>query len=87
LFILQKQTPEFRACLDRAGIGPGVVEMVLSGQNPTQMSYYLCLTEAGRSLNSFAMFKEMCACCLLRIKGLRSWDADSQDNQKEIWRK
>ena len=36
-----------------------------------------CLTEAGRSLNSFAVLKEMCASCFLRIKGLGPTDADS----------
>uniref|UniRef100_A0A0V1KH74 Uncharacterized protein n=1 Tax=Trichinella nativa TaxID=6335 RepID=A0A0V1KH74_9BILA len=32
--------------------------MVISGQGPTQLAYCLCLTKAGRSLNSFAMLKE-----------------------------
>jgi hypothetical protein len=35
--------------------------MVISGQDPIQLVYCLCLIEAGRSLNSFAMFKKkMC---------------------------
>ena len=47
-----------RSALDRANLGPGVVEMVISGQGPTQQPYCLCLRKAGRSLNSFAMLKE-----------------------------
>jgi hypothetical protein len=43
---------------DRARISPGMVEMVILGQGPTQLVYHLCLTEAGRFLNSFAMLKE-----------------------------
>ena len=49
-----------RSAWDRANLGPGVVEMVISGQDPTQLVYCLCLTQAGRSLNSFAMLKEKC---------------------------
>jgi hypothetical protein len=32
--------------------------MVISGSGHTQLVYCLCLTEADRSLNSFAMLKE-----------------------------
>jgi hypothetical protein len=42
---------------DRAELGPGMVEMAISGQSFTQLVYHLCLTEAGRSLNSFEMLK------------------------------
>ena len=31
---------------DRARLVPGVVEMVISGQGPTQIIYHQCLTEA-----------------------------------------
>lgn len=38
----------------------------------TQPVDHLCLTEAGRSVNSFSMLKgNVCACCLLRVKRLR----------------
>jgi hypothetical protein len=47
-----------RLTRDRARVGTGKVEMVISGQGPTQPVYPLCLTEAGRALNSFAMFKK-----------------------------
>jgi hypothetical protein len=40
------------------GPGPSVVGMVISGQSPTQISYYLCFTKAGRYLNYFAMLKK-----------------------------
>ena len=48
------------SAMDRVNLGPGVVEMVISGWAPTQLAYYLCLclTEAGRSLNSFILLKE-----------------------------
>jgi hypothetical protein len=38
-FLSSRLTP------DRADLGPGVVEMVISGQGPTQLVYCLCLTE------------------------------------------
>jgi len=47
---------------DGARLGPGVVEMVISGRGPTQLAYHLCLTEAGRSLNSFTVLK-----CVLAV--------------------
>lgn len=53
------QIPEFRVSLGQSvRLGPGMVEMVISGQGPTKLANCLYLTEAGRSLNSFAMLKE-----------------------------
>ena len=51
--------------------------MVISGQDPTQLVYDLCLTEARRSLNYFAILKENV--CLLSPKnqGAGSLDTDS----------
>jgi hypothetical protein len=43
---------------DTASLGLGAVEMIIS--------YNLCLTEAGRPLNSFAILKENV--CLLSLK-------------------
>jgi hypothetical protein len=45
------------AC-NRAQLGTEVIEMVISGMGPTQLPYCLCLSEAGRPLNSSAMLKE-----------------------------
>jgi hypothetical protein len=48
---------------NRARLGPGTAEMEISGggwsvgRDPTQQVDHLCLTKAGRSLNSFAMIK------------------------------
>jgi hypothetical protein len=42
----------------RTRLDPGVVEMVISGQGPTQLVYHLCLTEAGQSMNSLTVLKE-----------------------------
>jgi hypothetical protein len=60
---------------NRACLGPGMVEMVISGWGPTQLAYHLCLTEAGRSLNSFAMFKKMCLPhrIIKREPGVNDW--------------
>jgi hypothetical protein len=49
-----RQIPEFKVSWNRKCPGPGVVEMLISGQGPTQ---HLYLTEAGRYLNSFAILK------------------------------
>jgi hypothetical protein len=57
-----------------------MVEMVISGWDPTQLAYHLCLTEAERSVNSFE--KLNVKCCPPLIKGLGSREADFQDNQK-----
>jgi hypothetical protein len=65
-----------------------MVGMVVSGWNPTQLAY--CLSEIGRSLNSFAMFFFFfkCTCYLfVTIKGLTSQNADLWDNQKGTWKK
>ena len=51
---------------DRARLGPRVVEIVISGQGPTQLDL-LCLTKADRSLNSFATLGEKNV-CLLSLK-------------------
>jgi hypothetical protein len=40
---------------ESSGPGPDKIEMVISGWCPTQLVYCLYLTEADRSLNSFAM--------------------------------
>ena len=48
------ESKETKAVQDRAKLGPGVVEMLISGQGSTQLIYSLCLTKANRSLNSFA---------------------------------
>ena len=55
---------------DRRRLGSGVAEMVISGQGLTQLVYHLCLTKVYRTVNSFAMLKEMFACCILRIPGV-----------------
>ena len=47
-----------RSAWDTAKLGPGVLEMVISGQGPIQLTYCLCLTKADRSLNSFAMLRK-----------------------------
>jgi hypothetical protein len=60
-------------------LSPVGVEMVILGleiSGPTQLVYYLCLSEAGRSLNSLAMLKKICPCSFLRIKVLGSQDAE-----------
>ena len=56
--VLIKHTREGRflnsgSTFPRAKLGPGVVEMVISG---VPASYHLCLTGTGKSQNSFAMF-------------------------------
>ena len=43
---------------DRGRLGSGMVEMIISGWGLTQLDYHLCLIEASRSLNSYAMLKE-----------------------------
>lgn len=60
--------------MDRARLSPGVVEMVISGQVPTQLVYCLCLAKANRNLIFFfgILRKKMCAFCLLKIKVLGS---------------
>jgi hypothetical protein len=55
-----------RSAWDRATLGPVVVRMVISGQDPNQLSQCLC----------FACY------LFLRIKRLVLSDADSWDNQK-----
>lgn len=62
---------------NRARLGPGVVKMVVISGLGTQLVYCLCLTEVGRSLNSFAVLKGNVY--LLSPKGLESQDADSQE--------
>jgi hypothetical protein len=47
-----------RSAWDSGSPGPGVEEVVISGQGSTQLVYHLCLIEASRSLNSYAMLKE-----------------------------
>ena len=47
---------------DSARLGLGMVEMVISGWHPIQLTYWLCLMED--SLNSFAMLKKKCGCLL-----------------------
>jgi hypothetical protein len=37
---------------------PGMVEMVISRQGPTQLVYHLCLTKAGKSLNIYCDIKK-----------------------------
>jgi hypothetical protein len=74
LFMLTKTVrfPSSKTAWDRGslGPGPGVVGMIISGWGLTQLAYCLYLTVAGRSLNSFAILKKKCACCLFeRIKG------------------
>jgi hypothetical protein len=62
-----------RSAWDRVTLGSSMVIMVISGQDSTQLSLLFVLTKADRSLNSFAMLKTKCTCCLfLRITGLRS---------------
>jgi hypothetical protein len=64
--------------------GPGMAEMVISGQGPTKLVYHMYLTKADRSLNTFAILREkIYACFLQRIQRIGFWDADSRDNQKE----
>jgi hypothetical protein len=72
-----RQIPISMSAWDRARLGPGVVEMVILGWGQTVLAYHLSVTEACRSLNSFAMLKEMYACCFLRVKGLCLRYADS----------
>jgi hypothetical protein len=59
LFMLKKTDKllTLASAWDRARLGPGVVDMLNSGQDSTQLAYCLCLTEAVRSLNSFARLK------------------------------
>lgn len=47
-----------RSTWDIARLGPSVVEMVISVQGLSQLVYCLCLTEAGKFLNSSAMLTE-----------------------------
>ena len=44
-----------RSVWNRAGLGsgPGMIEMAISWQGPTQLAYCLCLTKAGISLKFF----------------------------------
>ena len=54
-----------RSTQDRRLLSPGVVEMVISEQGPTQLVYPMCLTKADVSLNFFVMLtkKWMLAVC------------------------
>jgi hypothetical protein len=52
-----RRIPEFKVGLGQTNLGPAVAEIVISGQCSILLVYPLCLTEASRSLNSFAMFK------------------------------
>lgn len=61
---------------------PDVVGMVVSGWDPNQLNLLFVFTKTGQSLNSFAMFKKKMNILSLRIKGLKSYNADSRDNQK-----
>ena len=63
--------------------GPGMVDMLISGQGPTYLDSHLCLTEADRAVNSFAISKENVCLRLLRIKRLHSLNANSLDNPTE----
>ena len=56
----------FEVTWDSARLVPGMAEMVISGQGPTQLAYCLCLTKAGSYLNCFALLKENI--CLLSPK-------------------
>jgi hypothetical protein len=47
-----------------------MVDMLISGQGPTYLDSHLCLTEADRAVNSFAISKENVCLRLLRIKRL-----------------
>ena len=47
-----------RSAWDTMSPGPGVVEIVISGQGLTQLAYHLYLEKADRSLNSFAMLRK-----------------------------
>jgi hypothetical protein len=49
--------PSSRLAWDRMNLGPGVVGMVISGWDPTQLNLLFVPTKAGRSLNSLAMLK------------------------------
>jgi hypothetical protein len=51
-----------RSAWETTRLGPGVVEVVISGS--------VLKANADRSLNSFAMLRKMYACYLQRIKGL-----------------
>jgi hypothetical protein len=81
-----RQIPEFQISLGQREFRsrPMVGISWWSSRSPTKLAYCLCLTKAGRSLNSFAMLKKKSACWLfLIIKGLGSWDTDSShDYQK-----
>lgn len=54
----------------------------ISGQGPTQLAHCLCLTKAGRPMNSFIMVNKQCVFCL-RNKELGN--ADSWAIQKGTW--
>jgi hypothetical protein len=60
---------------DRARLGSRVLEMVISGQGPTQLAKHLCLTMADRSLNSFALLRKIL--CLLS-KDSKGWVPGAQ---------
>jgi hypothetical protein len=47
-----------RSAWDTMSPGPGVVEIVISGQGLTQLAYHLYLEKADRSLNSLAMLRK-----------------------------
>jgi hypothetical protein len=47
-----------KSARNEMNLGPGMVEMVIPGQDSTQLVYCLCLTGAGRPLNFFAMLKK-----------------------------
>ena len=55
---------------DRASLGSGVVGVVISGQDPTQLVYCLYF-DKGRQISEF-----ICNVKNVRIKGLGSWNAD-----------
>ena len=53
-----------KSAWDRANLGPGVVEMVISGQGPTEANL-LSVLNKGRQISEF-----FCDVCLLTPKGL-----------------
>jgi hypothetical protein len=66
-FFFQKDTkagrfPSSISAWDRLSLGLFLVGMVMSGHNPCQLNLLFVLTNAGRSLSSFAMFLFVCCC-------------------------
>ena len=68
------------------GPGPGMVGMVILGQDPTQINLLSVLTKASRSLNSFAVLsdqkKRMYLLSFSKNQGAWVRKADSWNNQK-----